>query len=183
MNDGCVVFTISPRVAPALAEISGAIVGDPAALVGTARSRSQSATAATGRGMAGAPGALLPEPPLLRRERIRPGVDRRRGHGLQPAGPGARGTPWPPGGGRTRRRQGRHLHLQLPRPPPVRPVNGTVAQPYRFVGNAAEGVLVQHSAETSLAYKGLDGVPLWLLFGVAMVAFIVFGVVQARRKK
>ncbi|MFF7239952.1 hypothetical protein [Streptomyces collinus] len=42
---------------------------------------------------------------------------------------------------------------------------------------------MQHSAETSLAYKGLDGVPLWLLFGVAMVAFIVFGVVQARRKK
>ncbi|MER6037093.1 hypothetical protein ABT133_24790 [Streptomyces sp. NPDC001835] len=46
-----------------------------------------------------------------------------------------------------------------------------------------EGALVRRSAETSLAYKGLDGVPLWLLFGIAIVAFIVFGVVQARKKK
>ncbi|GEK01718.1 hypothetical protein ACWER6_18370 [Streptomyces sp. NPDC004009] len=39
------------------------------------------------------------------------------------------------------------------------------------------------SAETSLAYKGLDGIPLWVLFGIAIVAFIVFGVTQARKKK
>ncbi len=42
---------------------------------------------------------------------------------------------------------------------------------------------MRYSAATSLAYKGLGGVPLWLLFGIAIVAFIAFGVVQARKKK
>jgi hypothetical protein len=35
----------------------------------------------------------------------------------------------------------------------------------------------------TLAYKGLDGVPLWLLFGIAILAFIIFGVVQSRKNK
>lgn len=34
-----------------------------------------------------------------------------------------------------------------------------------------------------LAYKGLDGVPLWVLFGIAVLAFVVIGVVQARKRK
>ncbi|MGW7264903.1 hypothetical protein [Streptomyces sp. NPDC054842] len=36
---------------------------------------------------------------------------------------------------------------------------------------------------TVLAYKGLDGVPLWLVFGIAILAFIVFTVAHARKRK
>ncbi|MFF1447712.1 hypothetical protein ACFVYF_06105 [Streptomyces sp. NPDC058274] len=39
------------------------------------------------------------------------------------------------------------------------------------------------AASNVLAYKGLDGVPLWLLCGIAILAFIVFGIAQARKKK
>jgi hypothetical protein len=43
---------------------------------------------------------------------------------------------------------------------------------------------VQSPADTNvLAYRGLDGVPLWLLFGIAILVFVVFGVVQARKRK
>ncbi|MEU7283053.1 hypothetical protein AB0A69_30370 [Streptomyces sp. NPDC045431] len=34
-----------------------------------------------------------------------------------------------------------------------------------------------------LAYKGLDGIPLWVLFGIAVLAFVILGVVQARKRK
>lgn len=40
-----------------------------------------------------------------------------------------------------------------------------------------------HIASTSLAYKGLDGVPVWLSFGIVIVAFIIFGVTQVRKRK
>ncbi|MFJ8053533.1 hypothetical protein [Streptomyces luteogriseus] len=36
---------------------------------------------------------------------------------------------------------------------------------------------------TVLAYKGLDGVPLWLLFGIAILAFVIFGAAQIRKRK
>ncbi|GGX81114.1 hypothetical protein [Streptomyces fructofermentans] len=39
------------------------------------------------------------------------------------------------------------------------------------------------AGSTVLAYKGLDGIPLWVLFAVAIAAFVVFGVVQARKRK
>ncbi|MEU1042350.1 hypothetical protein ACFYP4_05165 [Streptomyces sp. NPDC005551] len=39
------------------------------------------------------------------------------------------------------------------------------------------------AASTELAYKGLGGVPLWLLFVIVILAFIAFGVAQARKKK
>jgi hypothetical protein len=36
---------------------------------------------------------------------------------------------------------------------------------------------------TVLAYKGLDGIPLWLLFGIAILAFVIFGAAQIRKRK
>ncbi|WP_449216197.1 hypothetical protein [Streptomyces alfalfae] len=40
------------------------------------------------------------------------------------------------------------------------------------------------SADSSeLAHKGLDGIPLWLLAGVAVAAFIIFGITQARKRR
>jgi hypothetical protein len=36
---------------------------------------------------------------------------------------------------------------------------------------------------TVLAYKGLDGVPSWLLFGIAILAFVAFGAAQIRKRK
>ncbi|CAM5372892.1 hypothetical protein SALBM135S_02979 [Streptomyces alboniger] len=40
------------------------------------------------------------------------------------------------------------------------------------------------SADSSeLAYKGLGGVPLWLLVGIVVVVFIGFGITQARKGK
>jgi hypothetical protein len=47
-----------------------------------------------------------------------------------------------------------------------------------------EGDIVQSTAApTVLAYKGLDGVPSWLVFGIVILAFIVLGVAQARKKQ
>ncbi|MFC8290209.1 hypothetical protein ACFUJ0_00045 [Streptomyces sp. NPDC057242] len=43
---------------------------------------------------------------------------------------------------------------------------------------------MQSATDTAvLAYKGLDGVPLWLLFGIAILAFVIFGIAQARKRK
>ncbi|MET7595744.1 hypothetical protein ACWERY_06665 [Streptomyces sp. NPDC004082] len=43
---------------------------------------------------------------------------------------------------------------------------------------------MQSTAEsTVIAYKGLDGVPLWLVFGIAILAFIALAVAQARKRK
>ncbi|MEC7054777.1 hypothetical protein RFN57_21155 [Streptomyces violaceochromogenes] len=36
---------------------------------------------------------------------------------------------------------------------------------------------------TVLAYKGLDGLPLWLLFGIVVLAFVIFGAAQIRKRK
>ncbi|MEV5440480.1 hypothetical protein AB0K80_31390 [Streptomyces sp. NPDC052682] len=40
-----------------------------------------------------------------------------------------------------------------------------------------------HTDSMSLAYKGLDGVHLWLLFGVAILAFVIFGAAQIRKRR
>ncbi len=42
---------------------------------------------------------------------------------------------------------------------------------------------MQLSTDTLLAYKGLDGIPSWLSFGIVILAFLVFGVAQARKNK
>ncbi|MFJ4359050.1 hypothetical protein ACIP25_22590 [Streptomyces massasporeus] len=36
---------------------------------------------------------------------------------------------------------------------------------------------------TVLAYKGLDGVPLWLLFGIAVLALVILGAARIRKRK
>ncbi|MEU0896534.1 hypothetical protein [Streptomyces massasporeus] len=36
---------------------------------------------------------------------------------------------------------------------------------------------------TVLAYKGLDGVPLRLLSGIAVLALVIFGAAQIRKRK
>ncbi|MFB6849464.1 hypothetical protein ACFCXS_32040 [Streptomyces sp. NPDC056373] len=36
---------------------------------------------------------------------------------------------------------------------------------------------------TVLAYKGLDGVPLWLLSGIAVLAFVILGATWIRKRK
>ncbi|MFJ8593559.1 hypothetical protein [Streptomyces sp. NPDC093598] len=52
------------------------------------------------------------------------------------------------------------------------------------VGASHEGGLVQSPTDsTVLAYKGLDGIPLWLLFGIAILAFVIFGAAQIRKRK
>ncbi|MEU3861923.1 hypothetical protein AB0F03_31945 [Streptomyces sp. NPDC028722] len=54
----------------------------------------------------------------------------------------------------------------------------------REPGPQGEEVVVRLSADqTVLAYKGMDGVPLWVLFGIAILGFIAFGVAQARKRK
>lgn len=35
---------------------------------------------------------------------------------------------------------------------------------------------------TVLAYKGLDGIPLWLLFGIAALALVILGAARLRKR-
>ncbi|MET9550791.1 hypothetical protein ABZY36_36660 [Streptomyces sp. NPDC006627] len=44
-------------------------------------------------------------------------------------------------------------------------------------------MMLSFADSSELAYKGLDGIPLWLLVGIAIAAFIVFGITQARKRK
>lgn len=37
--------------------------------------------------------------------------------------------------------------------------------------------------KTVMAYKGLDGAPLWLLFGIAVLALVVLAIAQTRKRK
>ncbi|MGV2920213.1 hypothetical protein RMO59_30280 [Streptomyces alfalfae] len=59
-------------------------------------------------------------------------------------------------------------------PPPTDPHNA----------QTDHGEMMLPSADSSeLAHKGLDGIPLWLLAGVAVAAFIIFGITQARKRR
>ncbi|MFI7140067.1 hypothetical protein ACIBQ5_20655 [Streptomyces massasporeus] len=36
---------------------------------------------------------------------------------------------------------------------------------------------------TVLAHKGLDGIPLWLLFGIAVLALVIVGAARLRKRR
>ncbi len=50
-------------------------------------------------------------------------------------------------------------------------------------GERRGGPVPSTTDATVLAYKGLDGVPLWLLSGIAVLALVIFGAVQIRKRR
>lgn len=50
-------------------------------------------------------------------------------------------------------------------------------------GERRGGLVPSTTDATVLAYKGLDGVPLWLLSGIAVLALVIFGAAQIRKRK
>ncbi|MFG2811318.1 hypothetical protein [Streptomyces massasporeus] len=50
-------------------------------------------------------------------------------------------------------------------------------------GERRGGLVPSTTDATVLAYKGLDGVPLWLLSGIAVLSFVIFGAVQIRKRR